>query len=143
MSAHPYDPADPYRPVIAAEVDALRASIDALGIRGRLGRKLWAPPVPWGEGWKFSAYDRSMILVTPWREGEDTWLHASMSRPDGAMPSYDDLKMLHAAVWPDGFAYQCFVPPSDHINITANVLHLWGRIDGSPVLPNFGRFGTI
>ena len=134
---------DPYRPVLtASETEALRASVDALGIRGRLGRRKWAPPRPWGEGWKFEASD-AMILVTPWREGDDTWLHASMSRFGGVIPSYDDLKMLHAAVWPDGYAYQRFVPPADHINLTANALHLWGRADGARVLPDFGRFGTI
>jgi hypothetical protein len=36
-----------------------------------------------------------------------------------------------------------FAPPSEHVNIHDHALHLWGRLDGARVLPDFGRFGTI
>jgi hypothetical protein len=70
------------------------------------------------------------------------WCHASIARPD-RMPSYDDLVDLHRWVFGAGYAYQCFVPPSDHINIHAHALHLWGRADGARVLPDFGWAGSI
>lgn len=84
-------------------------------------------------------YDRTSIIVSdaPLR-GPDrvltSWTHVSMTRRD-SVPSYDDLCALHAAVWPDGWAYQMFAPPSHHVNIHPYALHLWGRSDGRPVLP--------
>lgn len=72
------------------------------------------------------------------------WIHASISyRLLSRVPSYGDLKQLHAAVFGEGFAYQCFVPPAKHVNIRSNALHLFGRYDGANVLPDFGRHGTI
>lgn len=73
------------------------------------------------------------------------WLHASLSYPANTdhMPSYDDLVLLHKATWVDGWSYQVMAPASDHVNITVNVLHLWGKLDGHAELPHFGAFGTI
>jgi len=59
------------------------------------------------------------------------------------MPSYNDLKRMHRGVFGDGHAYQVFAPAAEHVNIRSNALHIWGRLDGLPVLPNFGRLGTI
>jgi hypothetical protein len=53
------------------------------------------------------------------------------------VPDYADLKLLHTAVFADGWAYQVFAPPVKHVNIHEHVLHLFGRLDGSPVLPDF------
>ena len=49
---------------------------------------------------------------------------------------------MHRAVFP-GYAYQVFAPPESHVNIHGNALHLWGRADGKPILPEFGDMGTI
>ena len=46
-------------------------------------------------------------------------------------------------MFPEGWAYQVFAPPWAHINIHPNALHLWGRLDGANVLPDFGSWGTI
>jgi hypothetical protein len=73
---------------------------------------------------------------------EDMWLHASISRPE-TMPSYDDLVLLHKSVWPDGWSYQVFAPPAEHVNIHPFALHLWGRLNGTAALPNFGALGSI
>lgn len=124
--------------------------IDVLGIRKRLGRKEWSLPVEYGpEGWAFrhNDGDRSIIVTYANHEMPDgtttPWIHASIARRD-SMPTYEDLVALHFAVWGDkGWAYQVFAPQTDHVNIHAYALHLWGKPDGAPVLPNFGRFGTI
>lgn len=70
------------------------------------------------------------------------WCHASIARPD-KMPTYLDLVDLHRWAFGDSYAYQCFVPPSDHVNMHAHALHLWGRADGARALPDFGYAGTI
>jgi hypothetical protein len=65
------------------------------------------------------------------------WVHASMNRVE-RMPDYDDLVKLHRSVWGrNGWSYQYFVPESKHVNLKAHALHLWGRLDGQPVLPDF------
>ncbi|WIE55392.1 hypothetical protein [Curtobacterium sp. MCBD17_003] len=91
--------------------------------------------------------DDVRIIVTLGAAGPDDvaadLVHASISRPD-RMPDYDDLVMLHHAVWGDaGYAYQVFVPRAEHVNIHATALHLWGLLDGSPELPRFGLNGSI
>jgi hypothetical protein len=122
-------------------------SMDALKIRERLGRSKWNVPREFGpDGWLIDRKDGlSRIIVTlgPTPDPADGyWLHASISVTH-RVPTYDELVMLHKAVWPNGYAYQCFVPPSAHVNIHPNALHLWGKSDGSPCLPEFGADGTI
>lgn len=87
---------------------------------------------------------RVIVSIDPNTDPGTDWVHASMAyRQPSRMPSYNDLKRMHHGVFGDGHAYQAFTPAAEHVNITANVLHLWGRLDGAPVLPNFGRLGTI
>lgn len=98
-------------------------SLRPLQIRQRLGRKFWSPPEPFGPaGWLLDTrpgQDSARIIVTSadWDHAGITreWIHASISRP-ARMPDYDDLKLLHHAVWTDGYAYQVFARPSDHVN---------------------------
>jgi hypothetical protein len=125
-------------------------TIDALAIRKRLGREHWGVPRPFGEdGWSLDhTVLKGRIIVTASEftsVGEpagEVWVHASISWVDN-MPSYGDLTMLHRAVWPAGFAYQVFAPPTSHVNIHSYALHLWGRDDGRIILPDFGKYGTI
>ena len=133
-------------------------SMDPLAIRRRLGHKLWSPPTEFGpDGWRYRsiglvAADEQPseseyrlvgeILVTCAPQDDDVeWLHASIVRP--WMPTYQDLTLLHKGVFGDGYAYQVFAPPDQHINIHDRALHLFGRFDGKPALPEFGRYGTI
>jgi hypothetical protein len=74
---------------------------------------------------------------------DDEWLHASIYLGDDTTPTYADLVMLHRAVFGRRrYAYQCFVPETAHVNIK-EVLHLWGRVDGKPCLPDFAVMGSI
>lgn len=121
-------------------------SIDLVDIRHKLG-STWKEATPLGEdSFVFDGpFRRIIISIDPVSDPEHVWIHASVSYVDNPnrIPSYADLKQMHAAVFGDGHAYQCFVPPSEHINITNNVLHLFGRLDGEPALPPFGRESTI
>lgn len=146
LAAYDAEPALPCEPPI----------VNGLALRRALGRKQWGVPEEFGCcGWRVdglaSGY-RSRVLVTgdhqsdTWPELDglrgNHWIHASISRSD-TTPSYDDLKLLHAAVFGDRHAYQVFVPQDQHVNIHTHALHLWGRVDGVNVLPDFGRHGTI
>lgn len=125
---------------------AVRDMIEADAIRQRLGNANWMAPEPLGEdSWTIQGPGRRIIISVDLDSEPGTeWIHASVAyKDDWRIPSYSDLKQMHAAVFDSGHAYQCFVPPGEHINITSNVLHLWGRLDGKPSLPDFGRLGTI
>lgn len=93
---------------------------------------------PFGpDGWRFDNLNgRSSVIVTVADAEGDDWIHASIAHRDH-MPSYSDLKLLHAAVFGNRWAYQVFAPPDEHVNIHSFALHLWGRLDGAPVLPDF------
>lgn len=123
-----------------------RDHIDIRAIHSRLGQS-WSKPVEYGDdGWRLDSKDQRRILVSldVDNDPDNWWIHASISHAQTwRMPSYSDIKQMHAAVFDGGFAYECFVPPSKHINIRNNVRHLWGRYDGTNVLPDFGRLGTI
>lgn len=112
-------------------------TLDPLRIRRVLGREDWRVPSPFGpDGWRLDHRLHGSVIVTNAPHGEHEWVHASIAWPDH-MPTYDDLKQLHRAVFGDGWAYQVFAPPSDHVNIHAYALHLFGRLDGAPALPDF------
>lgn len=121
-----------------------RHCIDALRIRAALGRRVWSPPQPWGlDTWVMvAAGGDEWVLVSIAEFDGVPWLHASITRR-GRLPSYDDLVMLHRAVWGDGYAYQAFVPADRHVNFHQHCLHLWGRADGAPVLPTFADGGLV
>lgn len=124
----------------------MSTSLNALQIRNRLGKKQWSAPVPFGpDGWIFNCIDRPARIIATVGPDSDTdptlWIHASIATPE--TPTYDDLVLLHFAVFRDSYAYQVFAPKSQHVNIHETALHLWGRLDGAPCLPEFGRFGTI
>lgn len=99
------------------------SSLNALAIRRRLGRKDWNAPKPFGpDGWSFLHFlGAGSILITCASHDGDDWVHASIAWGE-RMPTYADLKMLHAAVFGDGWAYQVFAPPSDHVNIPRHTL---------------------
>lgn len=137
----------------------MATSLNALLIRKRLGRDRWAVPTGFGpDGWRFQEFDGTgpdavmtrEILATVFDVDGVDWIHASVIRlTDGAignetMPTYEDLTEMHHAVFGDGYAYQMFVPRSSHVNLRNNVLHLWGRRDGNPAMPDFGALlGSI
>jgi hypothetical protein len=124
----------------------MATTVNALRIRKALGPTEWMPPEPYGpDGWCFGSTDfrRSIIVSAAWMNGAE-WIHASIAYSDHVtMPTYQDLKTLHQAVFGEGYAYQIFVPTRDHVDLHETALHLWGRSDGKPVLPEFGGMGTI
>lgn len=130
----------------------MSSRINGLKLRRTFGPKWWHAPVPFGDdGFFMQAKDITASVIVnafDWADGPwltaGPWVHASIARND-RMPDYDDLCLLHKAVWPeDGWSYQMFVPAARRGNIHNFALHLWGRLDGKPVLPDFvGTKGTI
>lgn len=121
------------------------SSLNALKIRRRLGRERFSAPEEFGpDGWRYLdlVNEGSVIVSVADFDGHE-WIHASISARV-TTPSYTDLKILHAAVFENRFAFQVFAPSEQHINIHSNALHLWGRLDGQSPLPEFGKvYGSI
>jgi hypothetical protein len=88
------------------------------------------PSLPYGDG------ERSILATEI--------LHASVAFTDSD-PTYADLVVLHRAVFGRRrYSYQCFTPEATHVNIHEHALHLWGRADGQPMMPDFGaELGSI
>lgn len=118
-------------------------TIDGLLLRKRLGRAEWSPPVEFGsDGWILNGPGEASVIATAAQFDGVDYIHASLAKP--VMPSYDDLVMLHRAVFGQhGYAYQVFAPKYRHVNIHATALHLWGSADGRAALPEFGAGGSI
>lgn len=121
--------------------------VNGLRLRKILGREDWLPPRRFGpDGWQIVRRDGSVsVIVTAFDDDDGVeWIHASIARHDDTMPTYDDLVLLHRATFGEHrWSYQVFAPSTDHVNLHEHALHLWGRVDGSPVMPNFGQRGSI
>jgi hypothetical protein len=86
---------------------------------------------------------RCSIIVSQHVFDDQDWLHASIYLGDQTTPTHEDMTMLHRAVFGRRrHAWQCFVPADQHVNLK-EVLHLYGRVDGRNVLPDFRIFGQI
>lgn len=86
----------------------------------------------------YTAKWKHLFFIVTQAVEEDThaWLHASVSRNDKTLPSYEDLKDLkRLCVGSHRKALQIFPSDSQHVNI-GEVLHLWSCLDNDP-LPDF------
>lgn len=125
----------------------MTTNIDPLRLRKVMGRHDWLTPRPVRPRRLDHAAPhprrhcavRFGMVGAGHHDGE--FVHASFATTH-RMPTYDELVQLHRAVF-NGYAYQVFAPPSRHVNIHPFALHLWGRLDGKPCLPEFGSEGTI
>jgi hypothetical protein len=110
-----------------------------------MGRDHYSIPTEFGpDGWQMRcgcASIHTVIVTCAQYDDGNEWVHASVATTNG-LPTYGDLVDLHRAVWGEGFAYQQFVPARLHVNIHRFALHLYGRLDGQPVLPVMDQ-GTI
>lgn len=83
--------------------------------------------------------DTGSVIVTQADHDGVEFLHASIAWANHD-PSYADLAGLHRAVFGRRrWAYQMFAPSSEHVNIHSHALHLWGRVDGKPWMPNLAE----
>jgi hypothetical protein len=119
-------------------VRAVTRRLDGLAIRKSLGRETWGTPEPYGfTGWLIRhRREHGQMLISVRTDLEVPWLHASVAFAE-RMPTYGELALMHRAVFGDQHAYQVFAPNDQHVSFHEYALHLWGRLDGQPVLPEF------
>ena len=65
------------------------------------------------------------------------WRHTSVTRYDGRMPRHLDVAFIKREFHGDGYAYGVHPPKAKYVDIHSRCLHVWGRLDGAPVLPEF------
>lgn len=119
----------------------MATKIDAKLIHKRLGIKEWLSPKYWGpEKYSFThRFGNGSLIVSTFEDNDNIeWVHASITRKNHT-PTYRDMKMMHKAVFGANWAYQVFAPPEDHVNHHEFALHLWGRVDGKPAIPDFAE----
>jgi hypothetical protein len=74
---------------------------------------------------------------------EHRWLHVSVSRHDGKLPTYEHMCEVHRRfIGRDRYSYEVHAPQAKHVNINPGVLHLWAVVDGPEPLPDFTRGGA-
>jgi hypothetical protein len=114
----------------------MATSVNIKRLRAVLVRGEWSVPAPYGpDGWYTKRVDGAGVIVTSARHEDGVeYLHASMACP-GRVPDYEELTLLHRAVFGDGYAYQVFAPPEVHVNLHSFALHLFGRLDGQACMP--------
>lgn len=93
-------------------------------------------------------YKNLLVIVTERVEADGkVWRHASVSRRDKTMPTYDDLMELkNICIGEHRTALQVFPPRDKHVDWAGKrgieVLHLWCCLDGD-VTPDFRIAGRI
>ena len=100
-------------------------------------------------GGYIGAYGKLAMMVTERKEFDGRWWrHASLSRKDRSMPSFNDLKTLkRIAFGTNRWAVQVFPSDEEYVDIGTKIgrpieiLHLWGC--ESSVLPDFRQDGHI
>jgi len=89
-----------------------------------------------------ATYGHLRFLVSTKREADGKeWLHASVSRSGGDMPTYDDLTITkRLCIGEHKTALQVFPPKDKHVDYASKrgveVLHLWSCMNGD-VTPDF------
>ena len=84
-----------------------------------------------------------VICSVEQREGEDKWLHVSVSRAD-KIPSWEDLgEIKNLFIGEDRAAIQILPKKNEYVNVHPRVLHLWSNLDKDRFVPDFRRLGML
>lgn len=118
-------------PVVTAQVQALKVHPALRQV------------VTGGDGYMGRFHDLAFIVSVAEEADGKLWLHASVSRRDRKMPTWDDLQTLkHYTIGDDKVAYQVFPSAENYVhkppigNRPIEVLHLWHCLTDTP-LPEF------
>lgn len=95
------------------------------------------------DGYAARFHDLFFIVSAAREDDGKVWLHASVSRRDRKLPTWDDLKVLkHYCIGHERKAIQVLPPTTRYVNL-ANVLHLFCCLSGNDGLPEFSFGGSL
>jgi hypothetical protein len=110
----------------------------------RLTRHRWRCVTPGADGlgaWEHRARGLGLIHSVAIEADGQVWEHVSVSRADGVMPSWEQLRDVFREVCGDDALGVVVIPPkSEHVDI-AEVAHVWRCLTRRP-LPDFARGGS-
>lgn len=76
------------------------------------------------------------------REDGALWAHVSLSRADGVMPSWEQVRDVWRLLYPETAGVVVVPPAESHVS-HAEVAHVWGNLE-RPAVPDFSHgLGTI
>jgi hypothetical protein len=137
--------------VAAAHVAALadaelqeRWRADSPGQLTRLRRAGWVRTVEGsdGAGWFAHPHRLLKMIHSVSREPDgNLWGHFSVSRADGELPGWYQLRDMQWLLYPGLAGIQVVAPEDRHVSI-AEVLHVWTCLTAD-ILPAFGRMNSI
>lgn len=109
----------------------------------RLRRHRWQQVTPGADGlgsWEHGARGLGLIHSVAVEQDGNVWEHVSVSRFDGEMPSWAQLRDTFREVSGDDALGVVVIPPkSEHVDI-AEVAHVWRCLTARP-LPDFTQGG--
>ena len=95
---------------------------------------------PYNRVYTYHGTTRVLVSAAQYGDGK-RWLHLSVSRKNGQLPSWELLSALKDLfIGEERTAYQVLPPRHKHVNM-APVLHLWCCMDHDAYLPDFTAGG--
>ena len=106
-------------------------------ITSRIAHHTWRETARYANGLEWRRNDgMKIILSLETKDGHD-WIHVSCSFPT-QLPRWKDLQQIKdAIIGREAQAVQVLAPASEHVNYHEYCLHLYARLDGSRVVPDF------
>jgi hypothetical protein len=112
-------------------------------IETRLKRNRWKLHTPGADGlgrWTHGARGLGLIHSVALEQDGEIWEHISLSRSDGQMPSWNQLRDVFREIAGDDALGIIVIPPkAEHVDI-AEVAHVWRCMSRRP-LPDFTHGG--
>lgn len=127
------------RGVLDAETDAAWKAYK-LELCAKLPAAVWRMLEATPDGGYFQSDRLRLTVICSIAREQDghLWVHASVSQYGKKLATYEQLALVKRLFIGEArTAYQLFVPPSEHVNLIPYVLHLWARLDGTSVTPDF------
>lgn len=103
--------------------------------------KNWEIIQPWGDGFALREKDGGLRVIIDCEVKSDgfDWIHISVSRKSWTPTHEDMVKVKQDFLGIDCYAYSIWPPEDMYVNIHSHCLHLWSRLDGSRILPEFSE----
>ena len=110
-------------------------------VAARLSRHHWKLVTPGADGlgaWQHNARKLGLIHSIGMEEDGQLWEHISLSRDDGELPTWEQVRdVFHEVCGPDALGIIVVPPKSEHVNL-AEVAHCWRCLTRRPI-PDFTR----
>jgi hypothetical protein len=112
-------------------------------VKHRLLRHRWQCVTPGGDGlgaWQHRARGLGLIHSIAIEQDNQPWEHISLSRSDGELPSWEQVRdVFHEVCGPEALGIIVVPPKSEHVDL-AEVAHVWRCLTKRPI-PDFTRGG--